>query len=249
MMWQQQEEQRRSHPQQAQRLLKVEDHPQHSRDREQQPFKPMHVVRKSTGTTSQAKVIQALVAAESGGKVKRKSSSMMKIAETTQLVTRFARNRNSAGGSAAQQQQQQQPPQHMHHQHKRLLFKGQGGVGAMGSRMHSAGVMGNMQGNGGGRAPNKFKTGGLVITAVQQPTNMTGGGSRRMRNAAGLQAKGSNGALGSSTGQMQYQRSNASVQANKSATEISMDAVSLVRKVKTKLKKRKSRTLSTGAPK
>ncbi|XP_033172183.1 cytosolic carboxypeptidase Nna1 isoform X6 [Drosophila mauritiana] len=253
MLWQQQEEQRRSHPQQAQRLLKVEDPPPHSRDRErerdreQQPFKPMHMVRKSTGTTSQAKVIQALVAAESGGKVKRKSSSMMKIAETTQLVTRFARNRNSAGGSTAQQQQQQ--PQHMHHQHKRMLFKGQGGVGAMGARMHSAGVMGQMQGNGGGRAPNKFKTGGLVITAVQQPTNMTGGSSRRMRNAAGLQAKGSNGALGSSSGQMQYQRSNASVQANKSATEISLDTVSLVRKVKTKLKKRKSRTLSTGAPK
>ncbi|XP_032582260.1 cytosolic carboxypeptidase Nna1 isoform X5 [Drosophila sechellia] len=254
MLWQQQEEQRRSHPQQAQRLLKVEDPPPHSRDRErerdreQQPFKPMHMVRKSTGTTSQAKVIQALVAAESGGKVKRKSSSMMKIAETTQLVTRFARNRNSAGGSTAQQQQQQQP-QHMHHQNKRMLFKGQSGVGAMGARMHSAGVMGQMQGNGGGRAPNKFKTGGLVITAVQQPTNMTGGSSRRMRNAAGLQAKGSNGALGSSSGQMQYQRSNASVQANKSATEISLDTVSLVRKVKTKLKKRKSRTLSTGAPK
>ncbi|KMZ09657.1 uncharacterized protein Dsimw501_GD17141, isoform E [Drosophila simulans] len=255
MLWQQQEEQRRSHPQQAQRLLKVEDPPPHSRDRErerdreQQPFKPMHMVRKSTGTTSQAKVIQALVAAESGGKVKRKSSSMMKIAETTQLVTRFARNRNSAGGSTAQQQPQQQQSQHMHHQHKRMLFKGQGGVGAMGARMHSAGVMGQMQGNGGGRAPNKFKTGGLVITAVQQPTNMTGGSSRRMRNAAGLQAKGSNGALGSSSGQMQYQRSNASVQANKSATEISLDTVSLVRKVKTKLKKRKSRTLSTGAPK
>ncbi|XP_039226023.1 cytosolic carboxypeptidase Nna1 isoform X10 [Drosophila yakuba] len=258
LLWQQQEEHKRSHPQPAQRLLKVEDPPPHSRDRErdrdrdreQQAFKPMHMAKKSTGT-SQAKVIQALVAVESGGKVKRKSSSMMKIAETTQLVTRFARNRNSAGGATVQQQQhQQQPPQqHMHHQHQRLLFKGQGGAGAMGARMHSAGVMGHMQGNGGGRAPNKFKTGGLVITAVQQPTNMAGGSSRRMRNAAGLQAKGSNGALGSSSGQMQYQRSNGSVQANKSATGISLDTVNLVRKVKTKLKKRKSRTLSTGAPK
>ncbi|XP_043660577.1 cytosolic carboxypeptidase Nna1 isoform X5 [Drosophila teissieri] len=255
LLWQQQEEHKRSHPQPAQRLLKVDDPPPHSRDRDrdrdrdQQSFKPVHMAKKTT-VTSQAKVIQALVAVESGGKVKRKSSSMMKIAETTQLVTRFARNRNSAGGATVQQQQQQQqPPQHMHHQHQRLLFKGQGGAGAMGARMHSAGVMGHMQGNGGGRAPNKFKTGGLVITAVQQPTNMAGGSSRRMRNAAGLQAKGSNGALGSSSGQMQYQRSNGNVQANKSATGISLDTVNLVRKVKTKLKKRKSRTLSTGAPK
>ncbi|XP_015010661.2 uncharacterized protein LOC6551126 isoform X2 [Drosophila erecta] len=247
LLWQQQEEYKRSHLQPAQRLMRVEDPPPHSRDRDQQAFKPMHVVKKSTGT-SQTKVIQALVAVESGGKVKRKTSSMMKIAETTQLVTRFARSRNSAGGSTVQQQQQQ-PPQHMHHQHQRMLFKGQAGAGAMGARMHSAGVMGHMQGNGGGRAPNKFKTGGLVITAVQQPTNMTGGSSRRMRNAAGLQAKGSNGALGSSSGQMQYQRSNGNVQANKSVTGISLDTVNLVRKVKTKLKKRKSRTLSTGAPK
>jgi len=97
---------------------------------------------------------------------------------------------------------------------------------------------------------NKFKTGGLVITAVQQPANMPGGGSsRRMRNAAGLQAKSSIGALGSSSGQMQYQRSNGNVQANKTSTGISLDTVNLVRKVKTKLKKRKSRTLSNGAPK
>jgi len=211
----------------------------------------MHLVRKSAGT-SQAKAIQNLVAGESGGKVKRKSSSMMKIAETTQLVTRFARSRNSAGGSAMQQVQQQQ---YMHQQqHQRMMFKGQGGAGSgsVAARMHSAGVMGHMQGNGGGggRAPNKFKTGGLVITAVQQPANMPGGGSsRRMRNAAGLQAKSSIGALGSSSGQMQYQRSNGNVQANKTSTGISLDTVNLVRKVKTKLKKRKSRTLSNGAPK
>ncbi|XP_050746470.1 cytosolic carboxypeptidase Nna1 isoform X3 [Drosophila biarmipes] len=259
LLWQQQEEHKRSQPQQAQRLLKVEDphqqtlHPRdRDRDREQQAFKPMHLARKSAGT-SQAKAIQNLVAAESGGKVKRKSSSMMKIAETTQLVTRFARSRNSAGGSAMQQVQQQQ---YMHQQqHQRMMFKGQGGggSGSVAARMHSAGVMGHMQGHGGGggRAPNKFKTGGLVITAVQQPANMPGGGSsRRMRNAAGLQAKSSTGALGSSSGlQMQYQRSSGNVQANKSATGISLDTVNLVRKVKTKLKKRKSRTLSNGAPK
>ncbi|XP_017063764.1 cytosolic carboxypeptidase Nna1 isoform X7 [Drosophila eugracilis] len=255
LLWQQQEEHKSSQPPPAQRLMKVEDphqQPPHPRDRDrdrdrgQQAYKPVHMMKKSA-ETGQAKVIQALVAAESGGKVKRKSSSMMKIAETTQLVTRFARSRNSAGGSAVQQQQQQQ---HMHQQHQRMLFKGQVGAGSVGGRMHSAGVMGHMQGNGGGgRAPNKFKTGGLVITAVQQPANMPGGSSRRMRNAAGLQAKSSTGAMGSSSGQMQYQRSNGNVQANKSSTGISLDTVNLVRKVKTKLKKRKSRTLSNGAPK
>ncbi|XP_016969324.1 cytosolic carboxypeptidase Nna1 isoform X3 [Drosophila rhopaloa] len=255
LLWQQQEEHKRSQPQPAQRLMKVEDsqqQPPHSRDRdrerdrEQHAFKPLHMAKKSAGT-SQSKVIQALVAGDSGGKVKRRSSSMMKIAETTQLVTRFARSRNSAGGSAVQQQLQQQQ---MHQQHQRMMFKGQVGAGSMSGRMHSAGVMGHMQSNGGGgRAPNKFKTGGLVITAVQQPTNMPGGSSRRMRNAAGLQTKSSTGALGSSSGQMQYQRSNGNVQANKSSTGISLDTVNLVRKVKTKLKKRKSRTLSNGAPK
>ncbi|KAH8368091.1 hypothetical protein KR084_006864 [Drosophila pseudotakahashii] len=264
LLWQQQEEHKRSQPQQAQRLMKVEDphqqapHPRdrdhRDRDREQQAFKPMHMAKKSAGA-GQARAIQQLVAGESGGKVKRKSSSMMKIAETTQLVTRFARSRNSAGGSTVQQQLHQQ--QHMHQQqHQRMMFKGQGGgagSGSVAARMHSAGVMGHMQGGGGGgRAPNKFKTGGLVITAVQQPANMPGGSSsRRMRNAAGLQAKSSTGAMGSSSGmQMQYQRSNGNgVQANKSSTGISLDTVNLVRKVKTKLKKRKSRTLSNGAPK
>nr|XP_016993074.2 cytosolic carboxypeptidase Nna1 isoform X2 [Drosophila takahashii] len=252
LLWQQQEEHKRSQPQQAQRLMKVED------PREQQAFKPMQMAKKAAA--GQARAIQQLVAGggeSAGGKVKRKSSSMMKIAETTQLVTRFARSRNSAGGGAVQQQLQQQQQQQ---QHQRLMFKGGGqGSGSVAARMHSAGVMQGGSNGGGGRAPNKFKTGGLVITAVQQPANMPGGSSssRRMRNAAGgLQAKSSTGVMGSSSSgmQMQYQRSSGGngngVQANnKSSAGISLDTVNLVRKVKTKLKKRKSRTLANGAPK
>ncbi|XP_046867292.1 cytosolic carboxypeptidase Nna1 isoform X7 [Drosophila willistoni] len=182
-------------------------------------------------------------------KGKRKSNSLIKIAETTQLVTRFARgNRGSApGGSSNQQQQQQQ---------QRLLYKTPTGtVGGMtaggGGRMHSAGA--GMQpaigrgGGGGGGLPNKFKTGGLVITAVQQPRNLPGG-SRRMRNAAaGIGGGGAGGGIGTTTTTttlLQYQRSSHSVQMHKSSTGISLDTVNLVRKVKTKLKKRKSRTLT-----
>ncbi|XP_068159890.1 uncharacterized protein Nna1 isoform X4 [Drosophila tropicalis] len=179
-------------------------------------------------------------------KGKRKSNSLIKIAETTQLVTRFARgNRGSAPGGSSNQQQQQQ-------QQQRLLYKTPTGtVGGMaagsGGRMHSAGA--GMQPaigrSGGGGLPNKFKTGGLVITAVQQPRNVPGG-SRRMRNAAA--GIGGGGGIGTTTTTtttlLQYQRSSHSVQMHKSSTGISLDTVNLVRKVKTKLKKRKSRTLT-----
>ncbi|KPU75453.1 uncharacterized protein Dana_GF22597, isoform C [Drosophila ananassae] len=266
LLWQQQEETKRNHPHPSQRLMKVEDqqqqHQHHQREREREreqhqrdmmrAFKPMQLSKKAMGQ-GHAKAMQQGMVGESGGKVKRKSSSLMKIAETTQLVTRFARNRSSAGGSAVQQQQQQpgqQSQMPMHQQ--RIMFKG-GAGGAMAGRMHSAGVLGG--GGGGVRAPNKFKTGGLVITAVQQPANVPGGSSRRMRNAAGLHAKSSTGIVGSGSGSgtMHFQTTRGSggnmPLANKSSTAITLDTVNLVRKVKTKLKKRKSRTLSTGAPK
>ncbi|XP_017036090.1 cytosolic carboxypeptidase Nna1 isoform X3 [Drosophila kikkawai] len=276
ILWQQQQEEpKRSHPAQQQlpqRLMKVEDAPrdrdrERERDREQQQremmraFRPMQMAKKTAAGIGQGKSMQQGQVSEvsgggGGGKVKRKSSSMMKIAETTQLVTRFARNRSSAGGSAVQQlqQQHQQMQQHHHHhhqQHQRMMLKSQGGAGSMPGRMHSAGVI-------VGRGPNKFKTGGLVITAVQQPAKMPGGSnsSRRMRNAASgtLQAKSSSstGVVNQlSGGALQFQRStnggSGMLTANKSQTGITLDTVNLVRKVKTKLKKRKSRTLSTGA--
>ncbi|KAH8392975.1 hypothetical protein KR200_007204, partial [Drosophila serrata] len=280
IMWQQQQQEdpKRSQPAQQQlpqRLMKVEDATrdrdrERERDREQQQreiiraFRPIQVGKKTAAGMGQGKSQQqqhGLVSEVSGGgKVKRKSSSMMKIAETTQLVTRFARNRSSAGGSAVQQQQQQQHQQMQqhHHHHQRMMLKNQGGAGSMPGRMHSAGVL-------VGRGPNKFKTGGLVITAVQQPAKMPGGNgssnSRRMRNAAAgtLQAKSSStGVVNQLSGAMQFQRnsnsngggggsSSGTLAPNKSQTGISLDTVNLVRKVKTKLKKRKSRTLSTGA--
>ncbi|KAH8266363.1 hypothetical protein KR038_007040 [Drosophila bunnanda] len=270
ILWQQQQEdpKRSQAPQQQlpQRLMKAEDAPRdrdRERDREQQQremirsFRPMQVAKKTSAGVGQGKSMQqpGLVSEVSGGgKVKRKSSSMMKIAETTQLVTRFARNRSSAGGSAVQQQQQQhQQMQQHHHHHQRMMLKNQGGPGTMPGRMHSAGVI-------VGRGPNKFKTGGLVITAVQQPSKMPGGGgsssSRRMRNAAAgtLQAKSSSTGLVNQLS-MQFQRhsnggggsGSGALAPNKSQTGITLDTVNLVRKVKTKLKKRKSRTLSTGA--
>ncbi|XP_020797937.1 uncharacterized protein LOC110176059 isoform X6 [Drosophila serrata] len=280
IMWQQQQQEdpKRSQPAQQQlpqRLMKVEDATrdrdrERERDREQQQreiiraFRPIQVGKKTAAGMGQGKSQQqqhGLVSEVSGGgKVKRKSSSMMKIAETTQLVTRFARNRSSAGGSAVQQQQQQQHQQMQqhHHHHQRMMLKNQGGAGTMPGRMHSAGVL-------VGRGPNKFKTGGLVITAVQQPAKMPGGNgssnSRRMRNAAAgtLQAKSSStGVVNQLSGAMHFQRnsnsngggggsSSGTLAPNKSQTGISLDTVNLVRKVKTKLKKRKSRTLSTGA--
>ncbi|KAH8238410.1 hypothetical protein KR032_006502 [Drosophila birchii] len=279
ILWQQQQQEdpKRNQPAQQQlpqRLMKVEDAPrdrdrdreQRDRDREQQQremiraFRPLQMTKKTAAGLGQGKSMQQGLVSEvsGGGKVKRKSSSMMKIAETTQLVTRFARNRSSAGGSAVQQQQHQQMQQH-HHHHQRMMLKSQGGAGSMPGRMHSAGVI-------VGRGPNKFKTGGLVITAVQQPAKMPGGGgsssSRRMRNAAAgtLQAKSSStGVVNQMSGAMQFQRgsnggggggggsSSGTLAPNKSQTGISLDTVNLVRKVKTKLKKRKSRTLTTGA--
>ncbi|XP_070132656.1 cytosolic carboxypeptidase Nna1 isoform X2 [Drosophila bipectinata] len=264
LLWQQQEETKRSHPHPPQRLMKVEDqqqhHQHHQREREREreqhqrdmmrAFKPMQLSKKSLAQ-GHAKGLQQGMVGESGGKVKRKSSSLMKIAETTQLVTRFARNRSSAGGSAVQQQQQQGQQSQVQMHQQRIMFKG-GAGGPMSGRMHSAGVLGG--GGGGVRAPNKFKTGGLVITAVQQPSNVPGGSSRRMRNAAGLHAKSSTGIVGpgSGSGAMHFQTTRGGgtmVQATKSSTGITLDTVNLVRKVKTKLKKRKSRTLSTGPPK
>ncbi|KAH8273289.1 hypothetical protein KR018_005272, partial [Drosophila ironensis] len=279
LLWQQQEETRG--PQAPQRLMKLEEqhHREREREREQQQrdmmraFKPMQSVTKKSVKQTKAMQMQMQMSAEvsggggaSGGKVKRKSSSLMKIAETTQLVTRFARTRSSAGGSAVQQHQTQVQ--------QKMVFKSTGGGGgSMGhGRMHSAGVLGaggggggaggggagggGASGGGGMRAPNKFKTGGLVITAVQQPTVINGGGgSRRMRNAAGLHVKSSTGTMGSGSGSgcgIQYQaapRGAGHSNNQKSSTAIALDTVNLVRKVKTKLKKRKSRTLSNGGPK
>ncbi|XP_033238547.1 cytosolic carboxypeptidase Nna1 isoform X5 [Drosophila pseudoobscura] len=259
IMWQQQEEHKKTQPQ---RLIRVEDQQQREAMRS---FKPMQLGKKQSLGVKTASGFGP--DASSGGlKVKRKSSSMMKIAETTQLVTRFARTRGSSGGAALQQQHQHQH-QHQLQQHhppqgQRMMFKNPSVASSGSGRHYSAGMINPQH----ARRTSKFKTGGLVVTAVQQPSMAPGSSSssRRMRNAAGLPGKastGHNAGLGAATGSissgggggglLQYQRnSSTTIQISKSSTTaINLDTVNLVRKVKTKLKKRKNRTLSNGAAK
>ncbi|XP_017141205.1 cytosolic carboxypeptidase Nna1 isoform X8 [Drosophila miranda] len=258
IMWQQQEEHKKTQPQ---RLIRVEDQQQREAMRS---FKPMQLGKKQSMGVKTASGFGP--DASSGSlKVKRKSSSMMKIAETTQLVTRFARTRGSSGSAALQQQHQHQH-QHQLQQHhppqgQRMMFKNPSVAISGSGRHYSAGMINPQH----ARRTSKFKTGGLVVTAVQQPGMAPGSSSssRRMRNAAGLPGKastGHNAGLGAATGSissgsggglLQYQRnSSTTIQISKSSTTaINLDTVNLVRKVKTKLKKRKNRTLSNGAAK
>ncbi|KAH8421133.1 hypothetical protein KR222_004671, partial [Zaprionus bogoriensis] len=196
----------------------------------------------------------------STGKGKRKSS-VMKLAETT------LRTRSSVGVSAKATATAQQQLTQMQH----LIFKRTHGSGTehthqlAATRNVGGGGLGSIGGGGGhsfGRTPSKFKAGGIVVTAVQQPTTLNptgnGGVTRRVRHSVGLHIKSSSGATVDGHGGatvLQYRGGNHKshgnqghlLQANKSAAGISLDTVSLVRKVKTKLKKRKSRTLSNAA--
>lgn len=171
------------------------------------------------------------------GKGKRKSS-VMKLAETTQLVSRFSRARGGVPGSANAASVAHQNLSQMQH----LIFK-RAPVNGSGQQMHHSSSGGGGVGVGSsGRAPSKFKTGGIVVTAVQQSTvNPAGNGgiSRRVRHSSGVNVGSGN--------MLQQYRNNNLLQSNKSVTGISLDTVSLVRKVKTKLKKRKSRTLVNAA--
>lgn len=179
-----------------------------------------------------------------GGKGKRKSS-VMKLAETTQLVSRFSRARSGVPGSANVASSAHQNLSQMQH----LIFK-RPPVNGSSQQMHHHSSSGRGGGGGGvgvgvgssGRAPSKFKTGGIVVTAVQQSTvNPAGNGgiSRRVRHSSGVNVGSGN--------MLQQYRNNNLLQSNKSVAGISLDTVSLVRKVKTKLKKRKSRTLVNAA--
>ncbi|KAH8308543.1 hypothetical protein KR044_001741, partial [Drosophila immigrans] len=192
--------------------------------------------KKSTKTASDSEVVP-----NTGGKGKRKSS-IIKIAETTQLVTRFSRTRNTTGYSASNNTAQKQQMTQM----QRLLLKGT-------EQIHNASAASLQQQSAVGRSStSKFKTGGIVVTAVQQSMVKTagsaGGVSRRMRHAGVLHIKNGSTAVADDDNALQYRR-NSSVQINKPTTAggISLDTVSLVRKVKTKLKKRKSRTLAKAA--
>lgn len=171
------------------------------------------------------------------GKGKRKSS-VMKLAETTQLVSRFSRARSGVPGSANAASAAHQNLSQMQH----LIFK-RPPVNGSSQQMHHSSSGGGGGGVGpSGRAPSKFKTGGIVVTAVQQSTvNPAGNGgvSRRVRHSSGVNV--------ASGHMLQQYRNNNLLQSNKSVTGISLDTVSLVRKVKTKLKKRKSRTLVNAA--
>ncbi|EDW00292.1 GH12783 [Drosophila grimshawi] len=203
------------------------------------------------------------------GKGKRKSS-MIKIAETTQLVTRFSRTHASAGGGATLANANTNTTNanananHQMTQMQRLIYKSSDHH----QQHHHAGSV-SATASGMQRTTSKFKTGGIVVTAVQQSTVNhaapvgAAGVSRRIRHAhahthshthghmghththnAGLIIKGS--CNGAADNILQYRNANA-LQANKSTTGFSLDTVSLVRKVKTKLKKRKSRTLANAA--
>ncbi|XP_064551672.1 cytosolic carboxypeptidase Nna1 isoform X7 [Drosophila montana] len=202
------------------------------------PQIPIRVCKpsKSTRTASGNAINVSGVA----GKSKRKSS-MIKIAETTQLVTSFSRTHSSARGSVnfAVQKHQQMT------QMQRLILKTQPGSGT--EHAQTASVSG-MQ-HSAGRTSNKFKASGLVVTAVQQDSGGGGGVSRRMRHAGGSLIKsGSSGIATGAHNMLQYRNTN-TLPANKSVAGISLDTVSLVRKVKTKLKKRKSRTVANVATK
>ncbi|XP_030564483.1 cytosolic carboxypeptidase Nna1 isoform X2 [Drosophila novamexicana] len=195
--------------------------------------KPSKSIRTASGNAIDVSVIT--------GKSKRKSS-MIKIAETTQLVTRFSRTHSSARGSVNFGVQKLQQTTQM----QRLILKTQPGSGA--EHAQTASISG-MQ-HSAGRTANKFKASGLVLTAVQQDSGGGGGGvSRRMRHAGGSLIKsGSSGIATGAHKMLQYRNTN-TLPANKSVAGISLDTVSLVRKVKTKLKKRKSRTVANVATK
>ncbi|KAH8385734.1 hypothetical protein KR093_008774 [Drosophila rubida] len=176
------------------------------------------------------------------GKGKRKSS-IIKISESTQLVTRFSRTRNNTGSSANNTTTQKQQITQM----QRLIFKDT-------EQINNAAAVDLQQQSTVGRSTNKFKTGGIVVTAVQQSlvknAGSAAGVSRRMRHAGLLHIKNGRNTVVNDDNATQYRRNSSSVQINKPITPsgISLDTVSLVRKVKTKLKKRKSRTLSKAAP-
>nr|XP_032289378.1 cytosolic carboxypeptidase Nna1 isoform X11 [Drosophila virilis] len=169
------------------------------------------------------------------GKTKRKSS-MIKIAETTQLVTRFSRTHSNARGSVNFGVQKHQQTTQM----QRLILKTQPGSGA--EHVQTASVSGMQY--SAGRTTNKFKASGLVVTAVQQDSGGAGGVSRRMRHAGGPLIKSGSSGIATGALNMPQYRNTKTLPANKSVAGISLDTVSLVRKVKTKLKKRKSRTVA-----
>ncbi|XP_023167196.2 cytosolic carboxypeptidase Nna1 isoform X3 [Drosophila hydei] len=194
--------------------------------------KPKKTIRTSGGNT-----VVHVNAAGVTGKSKRKSS-MIKLAETT----RFSRTHTSTGGSANSDSQQ-----HYHMtQKQRLILKTQPDSGY--ERTQNDSISG-MQ-HTGGRTTSKFKTSGLVVTAVQQSGGTHAGGvsvSRRIRHAGGQVAKnGSNSVAPDAHNIHQYRAVN-TLQEDKSVAGISLDTVNLVRKVKTKLRKRKSRTFENAA--
>ncbi|KAL7742899.1 hypothetical protein ACLKA6_016259 [Drosophila palustris] len=196
-----------------------------------------------TKTGSCSEVIQVNVNG-SNAKSKRKSS-IMKIAETTQLVTRYSRARNNIEVCANAIVQKKQLTQM-----QRLIFKSQ--PSGVNEQIQNASTGGGVQ-QSVGRATSKFKTSGIVVTALQQSAaNTTGSGcvSRRIRHSSGLHIKcggSSSGAAVGAPNMLQHRNSSSSAQVNKPSAAISMDTSSLVRKVKTKLKKRKSRTLANAA--
>ncbi|XP_034487960.1 uncharacterized protein LOC117792097 [Drosophila innubila] len=213
-------------------------------------------VRTKTGSCSEVVHVNINVnGSESVGtgtaKGKRKSS-VIKIAETTQLLTRFSRTRNNIGVSSNAIVQKKQLTQM-----QRLIFKSQ--PGSVSEQMQNASADGCVQQHQqkqqqhsvhSRRTTGKFKTGGIVVTAVQQSAanNTTGSGcvSRRIRHSSGMHKKcGSSGETDGAVNMLQQYRNSSSVQmSNKPAAAISLDTASLVRKVKTKFKKRKSRTLA-----
>ncbi|KRG07399.1 cytosolic carboxypeptidase Nna1 isoform X6 [Drosophila mojavensis] len=191
--------------------------------------KPKKIIRTTGGNDAHSNVSGVT------GKGKRKTS-IIKLADTTQFVTRFSRTHTSTGGSATGNLQQ-----HQITQMQRLILKTQSGSGS--ESIQNASVSGIQ--NPGGRITSKFKTGGIVVTAVQQSLGSHAGGvnvSKRFPHTGGLPIKNSSNSLASDTQNMFQCRIE-----NKQVAGISLDTVNLVRKVKTKLKKRKSRTLANDA--
>ncbi|XP_030246168.1 cytosolic carboxypeptidase Nna1 isoform X3 [Drosophila navojoa] len=171
--------------------------------------KPKKVIRTAGGNDAHSNMAGVT------GKGKRKTS-IIKLAETTQFVTRFSRMHASTGGSA---------------------------TGSGSERTQNAPVSGIQ--NPGGRIASKFKTSGIVVTAVQQSVGSYAGGvnlSTRIRHAGGQPIKKCSNSVASDSQNMFQCRTE-----DKSVAGISLDTVNLVRKVKTKLKKRKSRTLANDA--
>ncbi|XP_030246172.1 uncharacterized protein LOC108655510 isoform X7 [Drosophila navojoa] len=191
--------------------------------------KPKKVIRTAGGNDAHSNMAGVT------GKGKRKTS-IIKLAETTQFVTRFSRMHASTGGSATGDLQQ-----HQMTQMQRLILKTQSGSGS--ERTQNAPVSGIQ--NPGGRIASKFKTSGIVVTAVQQSVGSYAGGvnlSTRIRHAGGQPIKKCSNSVASDSQNMFQCRTE-----DKSVAGISLDTVNLVRKVKTKLKKRKSRTLANDA--